>query len=50
MQLPLYSSGVTTTLSATRSNMPTNGGTLYARLYTNYNGTWVHTGYTFIAQ
>jgi hypothetical protein len=35
----LYSSGATSALSVTRTNMPTNGETIYARLYTNYNGT-----------
>jgi hypothetical protein len=45
----LYSSGATNAMSVTRTNMPTNGETIYARLYTNYNGTWVHTDYTFTA-
>jgi hypothetical protein len=45
----LYSSGAITATSVTRTNLPTNGETTYARLYTNYNGTWVHTDCTFTA-
>jgi len=30
--------------------MPTNGDTIYVRLITNYNGTWVHNDYTYTAE
>jgi hypothetical protein len=43
----LYSSGATTATSVRRTNIPTTGGTVYARLFTNYNGAWVHTDYTY---
>jgi hypothetical protein len=43
-----YSGSITAT-SATVSNLPTNGGTIYVRLTTNFNGTWVHTDYTYTA-
>jgi len=45
----LYYSGQTTSTSATAHELPTNGETIYARLDTNYNGTWVHTDYTYTA-
>jgi hypothetical protein len=48
----LYSSGPvnsTSFLSAIVNKIPSSGGTLYARLYTEFNGTWVHTDYTFTA-
>jgi len=45
----VYSSGVIFTTSVTRTNMPTNGETLYARLYTDYDGVWVHEDYTLTA-
>jgi Pro-kumamolisin, activation domain/Bacterial Ig-like domain (group 3) len=43
----LFSSGIMHVNSTLRTNMPTNGETVYARLYTDYNGTWVHADYTF---
>jgi hypothetical protein len=43
----LYYSGSITGTSATVSKLPTNGETIYARLTTNFNGTWVHTDYTY---
>ena len=39
----------TTATTVTASNLPLNGGTIYARLWTNVNGTWTHTDYTFTA-
>jgi hypothetical protein len=46
----LYYSGSVTGTGVTVNNLPTNGATVYARLTTNYNGTWVHTDYTYTAQ
>jgi hypothetical protein len=46
----LYYSGATTNTSVTVNNLPTNGETIYARLFTQLNGTWVHTDYTYTAQ
>jgi len=37
----------TTSLSAVVNNLPVSGGTLYARIYTDYNGTHVYKDYTF---
>jgi hypothetical protein len=31
-------------------NLPTNGETIYARLFTNINGSWEYNDYTFIAK
>jgi len=45
----LYSSGVTTSTSVTSGALPVNGGTIYARLFTDFNGTFVHTDYTYTA-
>jgi hypothetical protein len=45
----LYYSGSVAATSATVNNLPTNGATIYARLTTNFNGTWVHTDYTYTA-
>jgi hypothetical protein len=45
----VYSSGVIHTTSVTRTTLPVNGETLYARIYTDYNGTWVHQDYTLVA-
>jgi endo-1,4-beta-xylanase len=39
----------TTGTTATATNLPTNGGTIYARLWTNYNGVWSYIDYTFTA-
>jgi hypothetical protein len=45
----LYNSGVTAVPSATATSLPTNGETIYARVYTNFNGTQVYADYTFKA-
>ncbi len=39
----------TTNTTVTANNLPVNGGTIYARLFTNVNGSWTHTDYTFTA-
>jgi len=44
----LYSSGTLKGTSAT-VNLPTNGGTLYVRLFTDFNGTWVSVNYLLTA-
>jgi hypothetical protein len=46
----LYYSGATTATSVTVTKLPTNGETIYARLFTQLGGTWVHTDYTYTAQ
>jgi hypothetical protein len=40
----------TTTTTVTANNLPVNGETIYARLWTNFNGRWVHNDYTFTAK
>jgi hypothetical protein len=45
----LYSSGTITATSATASGLPTNGSTIYARLYTNYGSNQVYTDYIYTA-
>ncbi|MGP8251915.1 MAG: hypothetical protein ACLQHF_07755 [Terracidiphilus sp.] len=45
----IYSSGEITATSATPANLPTNGETIYARLYTDYGSVSVYTDYTFTA-
>ncbi len=45
----LYNSHLTTGLSATASGLPANGATIYARLYSNYNGVVRYTDYTYTA-
>jgi sugar lactone lactonase YvrE len=45
----LYGSGLITATSATPANLPTNGETLYVRLYTNYGAVQVYTDYVFTA-
>jgi hypothetical protein len=35
--------------SYTFARMPTNGETIYVRLTTNYNGTWVQNDYVYTA-
>jgi sugar lactone lactonase YvrE len=45
----LYVSGHLTGLSTTVTGLPTNGGTIYARLYTFLNGATVYNDYTFAA-
>jgi subtilase family serine protease len=46
----LYDSGQQTATSATFSSLPTNGVTIYARVYTRYNGVLVYNDYTYKAQ
>jgi len=46
----LYSSHETTGTSVTAKGLPTNGETIYARLFTNINGSWEYNDYTFIAK
>jgi len=45
----LYDSGQQTATSATFNGLPTNGATIYARVYTKFNGTLVYHDYTYIA-
>ena len=45
----LYDSGLTTATSVTASGLPTNGETIYTRLYTNFNGALAYSDYTFTA-
>jgi hypothetical protein len=46
----LYDSGQQTATSATFNSLPTNGETIYARVYTRYNGVLVYNDYTYTAQ
>jgi hypothetical protein len=43
----VWSSGTTTATSATFGGLPTNGETIYARLFTTSNGVLVHTDATY---
>jgi hypothetical protein len=43
----LFDSGQQAATSATFSSLPTNGVTIYARVYTSYNGTLVYNDYTY---
>ena len=43
----LYGSGTITATSTTATRLPTNGETIYARLYTTYGSVQVYTDYTF---
>jgi len=45
----LYGSGTTTATSVTRTNLPTNGETIYARLTTIFGSSRVYTDYVFTA-
>ena len=45
----LYYSGDKTVTSLTVNGLPTNGETIYVRLYTNFNGTLEYADYTFTA-
>ncbi len=45
----LYNSGQTGATSATLSDLPSNGSTVYARLYSLINGAWQYTDYTYVA-
>jgi hypothetical protein len=42
----LYSSGVLTGTSTAAISLPANGETIYARLYTNFNGKWTSVNFT----
>ena len=45
----LYTSGKVTTLTVTPAGLPTDGETLYVRLFTAYNSTLIYTDYTYTA-
>ena len=45
----LYSSGLTNSTSAVVSGMPTNGSTVYARLYSMIDGAWQFQDFTYEA-
>jgi len=45
----LFDSKETNGTSATANGLPTNGGTIYARLYTTYGNATVYSDYTFLA-
>jgi hypothetical protein len=45
----IYNSAEKTGTSYTFNNLPTNGGTIYVRLYTGYSGTWTYNDYQFTA-
>jgi hypothetical protein len=45
----LYDSGQTTATTATFTKLPTNGETIYARVYTKYNGVLIYNDYTYTA-
>jgi len=45
----LYCSHSITATSVTAAGLPTNGETVYARLYTSFNGKTVYTDYTYTA-
>jgi hypothetical protein len=46
----LFDSGQQTGTSATVNDLPTNGETIYARVYTDFNGTLVYNDYTYTAK
>ena len=45
----LYSSGYLTGTSATVSGLPTSGVTVYARLWSEVNGSWLYNDYSYSA-
>jgi uncharacterized protein GlcG (DUF336 family) len=45
----IYTSGQINTLSATVSNIPTDGGTIYVTLGSKVNGSWSANNYTYTA-
>jgi outer membrane biosynthesis protein TonB len=47
--IDIYSSNVVTTTSVTVANIPTDGRTVYARLYSQVNNSWLSNIYTFTA-
>jgi hypothetical protein len=46
----LYNSGNVTVTTETVSGLPTNGSTVYVRLYYLIDGAWQHTDYTYVAE
>lgn len=46
----LYSSGYTSHTSVNVTGLPVNGETIYARLYSFYNGGWTYLDYTYTAE
>ena len=46
----LFNSGGITAMSATVTGLPTNGETLYARLWSKVLGVWSYVDYTYIAE
>ena len=46
----LYNSGNVTVTTETVSGLPTNGETIYVRLYSLINGVWHSVDYTYLAQ
>jgi hypothetical protein len=45
----LYNSGSVTATTETVSVLPSNGKTVYVRLYSLINGAWLYTNYTYVA-
>jgi hypothetical protein len=45
----LYTSGTIRATQATVSDLPTNGKTVYVRLYSETAGVWQYVDYTYIA-
>ena len=45
----LYNSGSVTATTETVNNLPNNGETLHARLYSLIGGSWQYTDYTYVA-
>ena len=45
----LYNSGNVTATTETVSDLPSNGETVYVRLYSLINGAWQYTDYTYMA-
>src|SRR5205814_9539007 len=47
--LDIYSSNIVQTTSGTATNVPTNGRTVYATLYSLVKNSWVSNAYTYTA-
>jgi hypothetical protein len=47
--IDIYSSGVIHTLSAVVNNIPTDGRTVFATLYSQVNNVWQSNAYTYTA-
>jgi hypothetical protein len=45
----IYSSPILTTLSTTATNIPTDGRTVFATLYSRVNNVWQSNAYTYTA-